>query len=125
MKSVAVISLFVCFATHAVPEDPRSGMFNVQSCVDTVKRYLDSSEYNTNDKDTAIIASCREADSKCVESVNDHLPSLERHTAAQMLPLVRACKVGVGGCFEAQTAKMSSIDYADSKKALELLKKCE
>src|SRR5688572_6557739 len=70
------------------------------NCVNLVKSYLSSSEFNSDESNDQINKACVNADTVCVREVGESLRSGERSEAAKFFPLVRACQgTGKGACY--------------------------
>ncbi len=96
------------------------------SCIEVVKGYLSSSEYNSPEGLEAIRNGCLEADTRCVQLVGDSLSSHERREAEQFLPLVRGCSGrGKADCYSSILDSVPSFDRGTAAQAATLLKKCE
>ncbi len=97
-----------------------------ESCIETVKGYLSSSEYNSTEGVEQIRNACIEVDTRCVQLVGDSLSSHERREAEQFLPLVRSCSGrGKADCYSSILDSVPSFDRGTAAQAANLLKKCE
>ena len=97
-----------------------------ENCVEVVKSYLSSSEYNGTEAEDRILNACKDVDTKCVRALGDSLSSSERSEAAQFLPLVRMCAgKGKGDCYLQILDRTPSFDRSTAAQAQKVLKKCE
>lgn len=117
---ISVISPFLFAQTLA----PSSG--EADSCMDVVRSFLSSSDYNSPEKVDRIRSSCIEVDTRCVQIVGESLSSHERRDAERFLPLVRRCTGrGKADCYSSILDSVPSFDRGSAAQASELLAKCE
>jgi hypothetical protein len=126
--AICVFALAAAFlaASNASAADPRLEIPAVKRCVETVKEYLRSDQYQKEDQQTQIISACRNTEAECVRELGEALSAGERSQAAKFLPLVKGCQGnGTVYCFKAQVAAMPSFDRNEASEAEALLKRCE
>ncbi len=97
-----------------------------ESCLDTVKSFLSSSEYNGEENIERIRSACLGVETRCVQLVGESLSSSERREAATFLPLVKSCAgTGKADCYNSILETTPSFDRSSATQAASLLKKCE
>lgn len=127
IRGLSALLLIFCFCSQLQAQ----GFYPFQppapeTCIEVVKSFLSSSEYNGAENIDRIRGACLNVETRCVQLVGDSLSSSERREAATFLPVVRGC-VGQGkaDCYSDILATIPSFDRSTAAQAKELLKKCE
>lgn len=116
----------IAFSIFAQAQQNPPGSTPPSSCIDLVKSYLSSSEYNSDESNAKILSACIDVDARCVQLVGDSLNSGERSEAANFLPLVKNCTGrGKADCYSAILETTPSFDRSTAAQASNLMKKCE